>query len=50
MASPPNPMMVPIVAYEYIFCLLLSERPRPLTQQKAQGLLLGSYTLGTTPA
>jgi hypothetical protein len=47
MASPPNCMVVPTITYEYLFCLLSSERLRPPARRKAWGLLLGSYTLGT---
>jgi hypothetical protein len=47
MASPPNPVVAPVVTYEYLFYLLLSERPWPPSQQQAQGLLSGPCTLGT---
>jgi hypothetical protein len=46
MASPPNPAAVPIVTYEYLFCFPLSDRLRPPTQRKAQGLLAGSCISG----
>jgi hypothetical protein len=39
--------MAPAVIYEYLFYLLSSDRLRPPALQKAQGLLLGSSTLGT---
>jgi hypothetical protein len=44
MASPPNPAAVPVVTYEYLFCLPSSEWPRPLSRPVAQGLLSGSCT------
>jgi hypothetical protein len=44
MASPPNPVAVPIVSYEYLFCLPSSERPRSPIRWKARGLLSGSCT------
>jgi hypothetical protein len=47
MASPKNPTMVPVVTYEYLFCLSSSERLGPLARRKAQGLLSGSCTMGT---
>jgi hypothetical protein len=47
MASPPNPTVVTVVPYEYLFCLLSSERSQSPTRWKAQGLLLGSYTPGS---
>jgi hypothetical protein len=47
MASPLNSAAVPVVIYEYLFCLLLSEQSRPPTQWKAQGLLSGSHTPST---
>jgi hypothetical protein len=47
MASPPNPSMVPVVTYEYLFCLLSSDRFQPPARQKARGLLSGSSTPGT---
>jgi hypothetical protein len=34
MASPLNPVVVPIVTYVYLFCLPLSEQPQPPTQWK----------------
>jgi hypothetical protein len=42
MASPPNPAVVPIVTYEYLFYLPSSEWPRPPALWKAWGLLPGS--------
>jgi hypothetical protein len=47
MATPPNAVIIPIVTYEYLFCLPSNERPRALAQRKAWGLLLGSCALGT---
>jgi hypothetical protein len=47
MATPSYPVMAPAVIYEYLFYLLSSDRLRPPALQKAQGLLLGSSTLGT---
>jgi hypothetical protein len=47
MASPLNHVVVPIVTYEYLFCLLSSEWLRPPTRHKAQGLLSGSCTPST---
>jgi hypothetical protein len=47
MISPSNPMAAPVVTYEYIFCLSLSDQLRPPTQWKAQGLLSGSSTPDT---
>jgi hypothetical protein len=43
----PNPTVVPIVTYEYLFFLPLSERLQPPAQRKAHGLLLGFCTQGT---
>jgi hypothetical protein len=45
--SLPNPVEVPTVTYEYLFCRPLSDRLRPPSQWKAQGILSGSSTLGT---
>jgi hypothetical protein len=45
MASPMNPAVIPIVTYEYLFCLPSSERLRPPARRKAQGLLSGSCTM-----
>jgi hypothetical protein len=39
MASPPNPVAVPIVTYEYLFCLPSSERP----SHSLDGRLVGYY-------
>jgi hypothetical protein len=47
MISPPNPTEVPVVTYEYLFCPSSSDRLWPPAQRRAQGLLLGSSTLGT---
>jgi hypothetical protein len=47
-ASPLNPMMAPAVICEYRFCLPLSDRLWPPTQQKTRGLLSESSTPGTT--
>jgi hypothetical protein len=47
MASPPNPVMVHVVTYEYLFCLLSSERLQPPARRKDRGLLSGSCILGT---
>jgi hypothetical protein len=46
MTSPPNLMAVSVVTYEYLFCLPSSDRLRPPTRRKAQGLWTGSCTLG----
>jgi hypothetical protein len=48
MASPLNPMAIPAVTYEYLFCLPSIEQLQPLIRWKAWGLLLGSCTPGTT--
>jgi hypothetical protein len=48
MASPPNPMVVPTVTYEYLSCLPSSEQLWPPAQWKAQVLLSGPCTLVTT--
>jgi hypothetical protein len=47
MVTPPNPVAVPTISYEHLFCLPSSERLWPPTRWKAQGLLSGSSTLGT---
>jgi hypothetical protein len=47
MAPPPNPIVVPTVTYEYLFCLPSSERLWPPARWKAWGLQSGSYTTGT---
>jgi hypothetical protein len=47
MASPPDPVAVPVVTYEYLLYLPSSERPQPLARRKARGLLSGSCTLAT---
>jgi hypothetical protein len=47
MALPMNLAVVPAVTYEYLFFLPLSEWLRPPAQQKAWGLLSGSYNLST---
>jgi hypothetical protein len=47
MASPSNPIVIPIVTYEYLICLMSSERLWPPARRKAQGLLSESCTLGT---
>jgi hypothetical protein len=47
MASPLNSTSVLVVTYEYMICLSSGERPQPPSRQQAQGLLLGSFTLGT---
>jgi hypothetical protein len=47
MASPPNPAEVPIMTYEYPFCLPSSEQPRSPVQRKARGLMSWSYTPST---
>jgi hypothetical protein len=44
MASPLNPMVAPVVTYEYPFNLPSSERPRPPARLKTWGLLSGSCT------
>jgi hypothetical protein len=41
MALPTNPTVVPIVTYQYLFCLPSSERLQPPAQRKAQVLLSG---------
>jgi hypothetical protein len=48
MASPSNSVVVPVVTYEYPFFLPSCDRPQPPPQQKAQGLLSGFCTPGTT--
>jgi hypothetical protein len=45
--TPSNPVAVPAVPYEYLFCHPSSDRLWPLARRKTQGLLLGSCTLGT---
>jgi hypothetical protein len=40
-------MKVPTVTYEYLFCPQSSDQLWPPAQQRAQGLLSGSSTLGT---
>jgi hypothetical protein len=47
MATPPNLVAVPVVTYEYLFCLPLNERSRSPTQWKARGLLSGFGTPST---
>jgi hypothetical protein len=39
--APSNPTEVPIIPYENLLCPPLSDRLRPPTQQRAQGLLSG---------
>jgi hypothetical protein len=41
MASPPNPTTIPVVTYEYLFCLPSSKRPQSAARRKARGLLSG---------
>jgi hypothetical protein len=48
MASPSNPVTVPIVTYEYLICLPSSEQPRPPARWMTQGLLSGSCTPNIT--
>jgi hypothetical protein len=43
-ASPPNPTVAPVVTYEYLFFLPLSEQLWPHDRQKARVLLSGSCT------
>jgi hypothetical protein len=45
MASPPNPVAVPIVTYEYLFYLLLSEWPGHLLNRR-----LRVYCRGLVPS
>jgi hypothetical protein len=47
MSLPSNPVAVPAVTYEYLFCLSSSEWLWPPGRWKARGLLLGSCTAGT---
>jgi hypothetical protein len=44
MASLPNPAVVPVMTYYYLFCLPSSERPQPPARRHAQGLLSRSCT------
>jgi hypothetical protein len=46
MISPPNPVGVPVVTYEYLFYSPSSDRLWPPAPRRAQGLLSGSSTLG----
>jgi hypothetical protein len=46
MISLPNPMEVPIVPYEYLFCPPSSDWLWPLAQRRARGLLSRSGILG----
>jgi hypothetical protein len=41
MASPPNLVVVPIVTYEYLFCLPLSEQLWPPARLKVRGYCRG---------
>jgi hypothetical protein len=41
MDSPPNPVVMLAVTYEYIFCLPSSEQLQPHAQRKARGATIG---------
>jgi hypothetical protein len=47
MSLPPNHATVPVVTYDYLFYLPLSEQLWPPARRKAKGLLSGSCTPGT---
>jgi hypothetical protein len=48
MNSPLNPLVALAVTYEYLICLLSSDRLRPPARRKAWGLLSEPSTPGTT--